>query len=99
MDSLDLERVMRRVADQAATIDRRARKGESVTRLSENVLHELSGVCPSVAFRSRIGADASTAVFLAKSVRLLAAMVAANAGVTLQVAGILDDMGDTRNYR
>ena len=99
MDKLDLERTMRHVSDLAATIDRRSRKGESVTRLSEDVLRELSGCGPAPAFRARIGADATAAVCLSKSVRLLASMVSAQAGQTVRIAGILDDLGDLQNDR
>ena len=89
----DLIPVLQRVAAKARDIDAAARRPEGISLLaSEAIVAELTGVVPSVEWRASIGHDEAAVVCLAKSVRILAAMLAGREGAVIPIAGILDDM-------
>lgn len=93
MSAPDLIPTLKRVADMAHEIDMTARRPDGVyPAASEAILEELTGASPSHQWRYSIGPEAASVVCLAKSIRVLASMLAAREGVTIPIAGILDDM-------
>lgn len=86
---------MQRIAAMAAEVDRTARRPDGIYPASaEAILEELSGASPTPEWRVSVSSDAAAVVCLAKSVRILASMLAAREGVTIPIAGILDDIAD-----
>ena len=83
---------MERVAAQAAIVERDGRRDKSVTCPSESVLNLLTGAAPSPHFRSSVGPDAAVVVCLAKSIRILASMVAGYEGHSISISGVLDGL-------
>ncbi len=93
MTAPDLLPTLQRVAGLARDLDATARKPDaSPAAGAEAILAELTGAGPDYQWRNAVGPDAAAVVCLAKSVRVLAAMLAAGEGVTLSIAGILDDL-------
>lgn len=93
MPAPDLIPTLQRVAAKAREIDMTARRLDGVyPAASEAILEELTGASPAWQWRVSIGPEPAAVVCLAKSVRVLAAMLAAREGVTIPIAGILDDM-------
>ena len=93
MPSPDLVPTMERVAEIAARVDRDVRSPDRSTVLQCGaILEALTGASPDPDWRSRVGPDAASVVCLAKAVRVMASMLAATAGATIPVAGVLDDL-------
>ena len=93
MPSPDLAPTMKRVGDIAARVDREARRPDRIPVLDcEAILGELTGAAPDHNWRSGVGPETASVVCLAKAVRVMASMLAATAGETVPIAGVLDDM-------
>ena len=94
MPAPDLIPTLRRVEAMARDIDKAARRPDGIyAPAGEAILRELTGTGPAWQWRAAVGPDAASVVCLAKSVRVLASMLAAREGASLSVAGVLDDMG------
>ena len=77
----------------ARDIDMGARRPDGVRAAPcEAILQELTGASPDWQWRASIGPEAASVAVLAKSVCVLASMLAGREGVTLPIAGLLDDM-------
>ena len=93
MTAPDLIPTLRRVADEARAIEAEAKRPHCMTAPgAERVLEELTGARPTTQWRLAAGPEVTTAACLAKSVRILASMLAAREGAVIVIAGLLDDM-------
>lgn len=98
MAARDLVPVMQRVAalaDRADVSARGLRRGPSSHHCDcRAILEELTGQKPDADWRPSRSPDAASVSCLAKSVRLLASMLAATQGAAIPVAGVLAGLGE-----
>ena len=102
MTATDLIPTLQRIEAEARGIESEARKPDGMALAGARaIIGELSGVVPSP---SAVDPDCAPVVLLAKSVRILASMLAAGEGASIDIAGVLDDLheapqGDPRDAR
>ena len=103
MAATDLVPVMERVAALADHADQRARStrgsDQSFPGDCRAILEALTGVSPQPDWRPGVAPDAASVACLAKSVRLLASMLASTSGATIPVFGVLDGLNDDEPER
>ena len=93
MTAPDLVPVLRDVSALAAAAAASAmRDGFAPAAEADAIMERLTGVGMDRDRRSALGADRAAAVGLAKSVQILASMLAAREGAVIPIGGILDDL-------
>ncbi|MDE0696770.1 MAG: hypothetical protein OXH76_13175 [Boseongicola sp.] len=101
MAAPDLIPVMHRVAALAESADRgaRARRAQAYPADCRAILESLSGHAPYPDWKPGRSPDAASVSCLAKSVRILAAMLASTEGVHIPISGVLDDIRSDQECR